>query len=140
MTPGPRGGDVVGVGVAGVGIGVGWDVGVGVGVAFGFNAGADVGFDFGNGVGVSAGKVLIIVGWIPLPLATELFDVPKPITRGSKTIIVIITVQRAAIIDHFHTLRREPEDGRPVPCEASYGGIGGVAWYGNPFELPNCEI
>ena len=71
----------------------------------------------------------------------------RPFTVGtivseviSKTIIVIITVQRAAIIDHFHTLRREPEDGRPVPCEASYGGIGGVAWYGNPFELPNCEI
>jgi hypothetical protein len=138
VTPGPGGGDVVGVGVTGVGIGVGWDVGVGV--AFGFNAGADVGFDFGNGVGVNAGKVLIIVGWIPLPLATEFCEGPKPITRGSKTIIVIITVQRAAIIDHFHTRRREPEDARSVPFEASYGGVGGVAWYGNPFELPNCEI
>ena len=30
VTPGPRGGDVVGVGVTGVDSGVGWDVAVGV--------------------------------------------------------------------------------------------------------------
>jgi hypothetical protein len=99
----------VGVGVTGVG----WDVGVGigVGVASRFDAGADVGFACDNWVDVGVGKVLVIADWVPLPLATEFFDVPKPITRGSKTIIVIITVQRAAIIDHFHARWREPEDG-----------------------------
>lgn len=111
VTPGPRGGDVVGVGVTGVDAGVGWDVAVSVGVASGFNAGADVGFTFSNWVDVGAGRVLVNSGCVPLPLATEFFDVPKPITTGSKTTPVISIVMSTAIIDHFQARRCEPEEG-----------------------------
>lgn len=134
-TPGPRGGAVVGVGV-----GVGWDVAVGVGVTSGFNAGADVGFSFGDWVDVGADKVLVNPGCVPLPLATEFFDVPKPITTGSKTTTVIMIVMSTAIIDHFQARCCGPEEGRPVRFEASYGGPGGVVWYGDPFELSNREF
>ena len=77
----------------------------------GFNAGADVGFTFGDCVDVSAGKVLVNSGCVPLPLATEFFDVPKPITTGSKTTTVISIVMSTAIIDHFKARRCEPEEG-----------------------------
>jgi hypothetical protein len=129
----------VGVGVIGVGEGVGWDVAVGVGVTSGFNAGADVGFSFGDWVDVGTGKVLVNPGCVPLPLATEFFDVPKPITTGSKTTTVIMIAISTAIIDHFRARCWEPEEGRPVPFEASYSGPGGVAW-SDLFESSNREF
>ena len=130
----------MGVGVTGVGVGVGWDVAVGVGVTSEFNAGAEVGFTFGDWVDVGAGKVPVNSGCVPLPLATECCDGPKPITTGSKTTTVIMIAMSTAIIDHFHERCCEPEEGRPVPFGASWGGIGGVAWCSNPFELSNREF
>jgi len=135
VTPGPEGG--VGVGGTGVGVGVGKvtaiEVGNGVGVAFG--EGVAVGF--GNDVGVCPGKVVTSVDGVLLR-AIVLFDVTRPLTRGSKTTTASITIAMTATMGHFHLRRREPESEKPASCGAMYGNTGGETWSGMLFITFGC--